>query len=34
MQYFEFVTTINPFVLGVLALVICVGMYDHFVAHK
>lgn len=34
MHYLDFVTTINPFVLGVLALVICVGMYDHFVAHK
>lgn len=34
MQYLDFVTAINPFVLGVLVLVICVGMYDHFVAHK
>ena len=34
MHYLDFVTAINPFVLGVLVLIICVGMYDHFVAHK
>lgn len=34
MQYLEFVTSINPFVLGILALVIGVGMYDHFATHR
>ncbi len=30
MHYFEFFTSINPIVLGVLAAVVVCGLYDHW----
>ena len=31
MSYLEFFTSINPFVLGILAVVIGCGAYDHWI---
>lgn len=30
MEYFAFVTALNPIVLGVLAIVLACGAYDHW----
>lgn len=34
MQYLEFFTAINPFVLAVLAVVLVCGAYDSWAQHK
>lgn len=34
MNYLDFIMTINPFVLGILALVIACGVYDHWMQPK
>jgi hypothetical protein len=34
MRYIDFLMTINPFVLGILVLVIACGVYDHWMQPK